>query len=161
MKNTARPRSLVNRGFTLIELILVMTIIAILSGMVVSTYSGAQESARDTQRRNDIKQYQNALEVFSNANNGLYPSRTAGAGVLAATTLCGDLSLSNCPDNPKGASYRYQTDGSGSATLDGTQYVLWAVLERPSTTTYFVVCTDGSTGETTSGIPPSGGNCPI
>lgn len=153
-------------GFTMIELLIVISIIGILASLALVTFSGSQKQARDTNRRSDIKQYQNALEQFANQNNGLYPSRTDASGAAASSALCSDLSLTTCPEDPRNSedanfTYRYQSDGSGTPTVDATQYILWARLENPSTTTYFVACSTGAVGEITAGIPPSGGACPL
>lgn len=150
----------------MIELLVVIAIIGILASLALVSFSGSQKQARDTKRKSDIKQYQNSLEQFANQNNGLYPSRTDLAGANASSALCSDLSLSSCPEDPRYDDdntfvYKYQSDGSGTPTVDGTQYVLWGKLENPSTTTYFVSCSSGSVGEVTTGIPPTGGACPL
>lgn len=151
----------------MIELLIVIAIIGILASLALVSFSGTQKQARDTQRKSDLKQYQNALEQFANQNNGLYPSRTDASGAEASGSLCSsDLNLSVCPEDPRKNddatfTYRYQSDGSGSGTIDATQYVLWGKLENPTTTTYFVSCSSGAVGQTTSGIPTTGGACPL
>lgn len=62
-------------GFTLLELLVVISIIGILAGLVLASFTGVQKGARDTNRSSDIKQYQTSLEQFANENSGLYPSR--------------------------------------------------------------------------------------
>ena len=142
------------KGFTLIELLVVISIIGILATIAIVSYTGAQKQARDIERKSDLKQYQTALEGYANKNNGLY---VAGSGDPAnmCTALTGS---SNCPKDPKagtsGYGYNYQSDSSG------VQYVLWAKLENISTTTYWIVCSNGKSGQVTTGIPPTGGACP-
>ncbi len=60
------------KSFTLIELIVVIGIIAILSGLGASAYNGFQQAARDTRRKNDLKTITNALNAYY-ADNGVYP----------------------------------------------------------------------------------------
>jgi prepilin-type N-terminal cleavage/methylation domain-containing protein len=157
----------ITKGFTMIELLVVIAIIGILASLALVSFSGSQKQARDAKRKSDIKQYQNSLEQYANQNNGLYPSRTDATGANASGALCStDLGLTSCAEDPRNADdatyvYKYQSDGSGTGTVDATLYVLWAKLENPSTTTYFVTCSTGATGEVTSGIPPAGGVCPI
>ncbi len=55
-----------NNGFTLIELLVVISIIGVLSGMAMFNFQQARERARDVQRKNDLKQLQNALESYKN-----------------------------------------------------------------------------------------------
>jgi len=154
------------KGFTLIELLVVISLIGILAALALVSYTGTQKQARDTRRKSDLKQYQNALEIFANKNNGLYSSRTASSGVVASTTLCSDLVISTCPEDPRNAEdptfiYKYQSDGSGSATIDATKYVLWGKLEN--TADYWIICSDGRVGaKAQSGWSnPSSGSCPL
>ena len=60
-------------GFTLIELLVVIAIIGILASTVLASLGSARSSARDARRISDIKQLQTAMELFRNANGGLYP----------------------------------------------------------------------------------------
>lgn len=50
-------------GFTLVELLVVITVIAVLTLIAISTYSGVQMKARDTRRTLDIESISKALEV--------------------------------------------------------------------------------------------------
>lgn len=151
------------KGFTLIELLVVMSIISALTALTIVGFLPAQKQARDTQRKSDLKQYQNALELSANKNGGLFPSRTSGGGDRASATLCQDLGLGSCPEDPKYSSdptqvYLYQTDGSGGGNLDATTYVLWVKTEFK--TGYFVICSNGRTG-TPATVSVSGGACPL
>ena len=150
-------------GFTIIELLVVISIIGLLAALALVSFSGAQKQARDTQRKSDLKQYQTALENFANYNNSLFPSRT-GDNIQAATTLCTDLGLSECPADPKdGATYRYfyQSDGSDGGTANATVYVLYATLDNPDST-YWVICSTGKSGKLGTSYIFSGTNgaCP-
>ncbi len=151
------------KGFTFLELIIVIAIIGLLTTFFISTSSGSTKKARDARRKSDIKQYQNALEVFASKNNTLYPSQTAVGGVQASTTLCSSLTLTGCSEDPINANnptifYKYQTNGTGAGSITGTQYVLWAQLE--ATTAFWIVCSNGKTGQLAS-VNVSGGTCPL
>jgi len=63
-----------NRGFTIVELLIVIVVIGILALLVITTYSGIQQKARNSKRSADVKAIQTQLEAFF-ANNGYYPSR--------------------------------------------------------------------------------------
>jgi prepilin-type N-terminal cleavage/methylation domain-containing protein len=158
------------KGYTLLELILVMAIIAALAGLFMTSYPASQRRSRDTVRRSDLKQYQIALEAFATSNNNFYPSLPTATGERMSTTLCTELSLasSSCPEEPRNTNYYlYQSNGSGVGNDDATNYVLWVQLEQPeSPVTYYVVCSNGLNNEVTSGIPPgaspaSPGDCPF
>lgn len=155
----------IHKGFTLVELLVVISVIGILASIVLVSFTSSQRQARDTQRRSDIKQYQLALENYANKNNGLYPRRNST--VSADTTLCTDLALTTCPSDPREVrdatfDYKYQSDGTLSdGTAAASRYVLWGRIENVTLTTYWVVCSNGKSGTRTSGIPPSGGECPL
>ena len=61
------------KGFTIIELLIVIAIIVILAGLVLTNIQGAQAKARDANRLGDIDSVSTALEIFHN-DNGYYPS---------------------------------------------------------------------------------------
>lgn len=63
------------RGFTLIELMVVIVIIGLLAGMAVPMYGKVREKARDTEIRRDLSIINVALSQFGVDNNGLYPYR--------------------------------------------------------------------------------------
>ena len=56
-------------GFTILELLLVVAFIALLSSIVLSSLSGARASARDTQRKEDMRQIERALQAYFNDHN--------------------------------------------------------------------------------------------
>ena len=73
-----------NRGFTLIELMVVITIIGLLASAVLASMSNSRKSARDASRVQAVKELQKSLELYRNANNGIYPCATAACGALGA-----------------------------------------------------------------------------
>lgn len=135
------------KGFTLIELLVVISILGILAGLTLSSYSASQKQARDSERRSDLNQYRNSLEVYAGANNMKYPGFTTRAS--AFTTLCPELSglIGSCLIDPLPTEeyyYRYRSNGDNSGDATATQYVLWAKLE---TGACWEVCSGGKTGK--------------
>ncbi len=63
-----------NKGFTIVELLIVIVVIGILALLVITTYSGIQSKARNSKRQTDIASIQTHLEAFYN-ENGYYPNR--------------------------------------------------------------------------------------
>lgn len=55
-----------NKGFTLIELVVVIAIIATLTALATFNFNQARVRARDIQRKSEIRQIQNALELYKN-----------------------------------------------------------------------------------------------
>lgn len=150
---------MIKKGFTLIEMLVVISLIGILASLVLVSYTSTQKQARDTQRKSDLKQYQTALEQYANKNNGLYPAYPSGTN--ANGTLCTSyLALTSCPADPKDTPpyiYRYISDGTTGATA--TKYSFWTALENKPAT-YWVVCSSGKVGETST-VPTGGNICPL
>ncbi len=67
------------RGFTLIELMIVIVIIGILTVSLLPQITGGRQRAEDTARINDLNQIVNALEIYL-GDTGVYPG-TAGTAV--------------------------------------------------------------------------------
>lgn len=65
-----------SKGFTLVELLVVISIIAILSTIGLTIYTGAQKSARISKRIRDLAAVQTALELYYNSNKA-YPCSNA------------------------------------------------------------------------------------
>src|SRR3990167_9188554 len=79
------------RGFSLIELIVVIAIIGVISGLLLPNFMGARERARDTTRKSDLKQLQKALEAYRQDQNPVaYPTVNGGSG-NALGTCAGQL----------------------------------------------------------------------
>jgi prepilin-type N-terminal cleavage/methylation domain-containing protein len=62
-----------NKGFTIVELLIVLIVIGILILLVLTTYSGIRAKSRNVSRQNDIDAISTQLESFY-SQNGYYPS---------------------------------------------------------------------------------------
>ena len=67
------------RGFTLIEVVIVVAVIGILAAVVLASVGEARKKARDTQRKSDLQQIQLALRLYKDTN-GTYPPSGCGNG---------------------------------------------------------------------------------
>ena len=70
------------REFTIIELLIVVTIIGLLAMIVVMNLNKTRVQSRDARRTSDIKTIQSALELYY-SDNGSYPINTKGECISA------------------------------------------------------------------------------
>jgi prepilin-type N-terminal cleavage/methylation domain-containing protein len=68
------------KGFTLIELVIVLAIAALILAGVLIAVTGAQKSRRDTQRKDDAAKIVSYLEQYASNNSGNYPTGAARTG---------------------------------------------------------------------------------
>lgn len=132
-------------GFTIVELLIVIIVIGILATLVIVTFTGIQQKARDNQRQTDVAAVASHVEAF-NAQNGYYPSL---ADLQTASFLSSNLKGLD-PDaliDPKGSAlagttsstaYGYETTGctnttATSATNQCTGFTMTATLEAGGT----------------------------
>ena len=66
-------------GFTIVELLIVIVVIAILAAISIVAYNGIQVRARDAQRATDASSILKALEAYKAINN-VYPTATSTVG---------------------------------------------------------------------------------
>ncbi len=120
------------KGFTLIEMLVVIIIISFLVGIVLTGTLGFQASARDTRRIGDLRNAQNFLELYFN-KCGRYPGdATCGSSSPTSWSEVGGLAdimknaniTSQFPKGIAGKKYLYGVAG------DGLSYTVGAELER-------------------------------
>lgn len=65
-----------SRGFTVIELLVVIVVIGILASIGVVSYNGVQQQAQNIRRLDDIDKVASLLGLYAKNNHGLYPATT-------------------------------------------------------------------------------------
>jgi prepilin-type N-terminal cleavage/methylation domain-containing protein len=66
-----------SKGFTLIEVVLVLAIAGLLLTLVFLAVTGAQKSRRDAVRKNDLSRIAAQLDAYASNNKGDYPTSSA------------------------------------------------------------------------------------
>lgn len=107
-----------SRGFTLIEVLIVVTIIGLLSSIVLVGLGGFRARGSDARRIGDIRQVQNALELYY-SKKGAYPvlSCTSSASrtcwdTLNTTLVSAVIGVANIANDPNPTqSYMYGSTG--------------------------------------------------
>lgn len=79
-----------NRGFTLIELMVVIVILGILAGLVVPKFMDSPEEARRTKAAVQIQSIEQALKLYK-LDNGQYPTTEQGLQALVEPPSVGRL----------------------------------------------------------------------
>lgn len=94
------------KGFSLIELLVVISIIGVLLIFATVSYDSMQKKARDTRRKDDIKKIQAAYEQYFALCGGAYPLPDNNA--VPENITCADPALTilaPAPVDPSGNSY--------------------------------------------------------
>ena len=110
---TARRYS---RGFTLLELMVVIVIIGVLAALIAPKVLEKVGQAKVTAASSDISNLMNALKMYK-LDNGRYPSQDQGLQALAAKPTSGSVPgnwkgyLDKLPDDPWKHPYQYANPG--------------------------------------------------
>ncbi|MEI6533670.1 MAG: prepilin-type N-terminal cleavage/methylation domain-containing protein [Candidatus Roizmanbacteria bacterium] len=118
------------KGYTLLELLVVIGIIIILIAIGASSYSTAQAKARDAKRKGDLKSISNALEQYYSVCNYVYPA-TLGTSIVCASPS--RVVMPTVPIDPEGASYT-MTQPSGTTS----SYKICATLTTEAVASYCI-----------------------
>jgi len=119
------------RGFTLVELLIVVIILAVISGIAVPSYMALRNRARESATENEMKNIATSLELY-NADNESYPLPADYPDALSTY-------MANVPtEDAWGTDYVY-------ASADGSSYTLTSYgVDGEAAGGDDIVITDGS-----------------
>lgn len=116
-------------GFTLIELMVVVIIIAALAGMVLPKVLPASDAAKENIARGDVANITMALKLYRLYNNA-YPTTQQGLNLLLQPSQDGSWKepyLDNKPNDPWKRPYEYRCPGQHNPS----GFDLWSVGKDP------------------------------
>ena len=143
MKDDRRAEN--QRGFTLIELMIVVAIIAILAGILIPNFVNARSQAQTAACESNLRSIATAMELYY-ADNQVYPTATAAAVAPALFTVNGVSYLNNTPRDPAAQS------STATYALTTTQ------ATGGSPAGYTIQCPGIHTGSTLAKLPLASGS---
>ncbi len=108
------------KGFTIIELLIVIAVIAILIGITLPRFRGMQEEGNITKAKGELRTLQTAVESYYIHNNNTYPT-----SLSSLTTASPNIIGSSLPTDPFNGTSNYgaATDGATPVKF----YVIYSV----------------------------------
>jgi len=120
-----KNKRLNHRGFTLIELMVVVVILGILAGLIVPKIMDAPEKAKRQKARMQIEALETALKMYK-LDNGTYPSSLQGLTEHPEGAKNwrkgGYLEKGKVPKDPWNNDFAYQMPGSHGGDYDLSSY---------------------------------------
>ncbi len=125
---------IIKRGFTLVELLIVIAILSILSTIGVANFQSARIKARDVGRKSDLQSISKSLEAYVNDHRS-YPLSNGDGKIIckSGSTICnwgaefsddnGTIYSATLPSDSGGYTYWYSSS-------TGSSYTLYAHIEN-------------------------------
>jgi len=127
MKNFRDSQERKNRGFTLIEIMVVIVILGILAGLVLPRFMGRTEEAKKIKAKLQIENLEAALKLYK-LDTGMYPTTEQGLEALVQKPATGAvpgnwreggyLEKGKVPQDPWNRPYVYVSPGVKNKDFD-------------------------------------------
>lgn len=117
------------KGYTLIEILIVTTIIVLLTAVAVVSYSTFLKQSRDAKRKTDLEQIRAALEMYRSDNDSYFAFASGNCSSYTALTSGSPKYIQTMPSDPKGSSGYYYR-----CIITANDYTIGAFLETGTET---------------------------
>jgi len=107
-----------NKGFTLVELLIVIVILGILAAIVISRFAGATKESKEASLKGNLRAMRSSLETYkAYSNAGIYPPIMDDLWKGTATDVSSKTFLERIPQDPF---YKKKTTYAASIAFDPT-----------------------------------------
>jgi len=86
---TNKSIKLMQKGFTLVELLIVVIILAILAAIVIPQFSSATVDAQESALDSNLNALRSAIDLYKVQHNGKYPGQVAATGATCTVGAAG------------------------------------------------------------------------
>lgn len=142
------------KGFSLVELMVVCAIIVIMVSIILGAVSVARQNTREKKRISDLASIEFAI-ALARQRDDAYPAYASGAEIGVTTALDNTIRTLNRnagatgvyldPSNQDGV-YEYWYDSSFTCTQPGQVVVFARTMEQSKNANFSTLCTSGSAG---------------
>ena len=130
------------RGFTIVELLIVIVVIGILAAIVIVAYSGIQSKARDASRVSSVQAMHTALSLYY-VDNGSFPTTGQIIGPTNTWPLANLIGVNaSILVNPSAPSGTVNSYSAGGSAVTASNYSYYSVRSDGSLCTVAGQCTD-------------------
>ena len=118
--------SSLNKGFSLLEMIVVISVLALLISIVIPRFIGMKDQGKISQAKTELRQMKAAVvSYYLHRNPHTYPATTSTVGASRLSPDIPQIITSTPPYDPFGASTT--TEYNYTLSSNGSYYVIWSI----------------------------------